>query len=194
MSGDLTVISGPAAVGKGTLVAALRKRNLEIFVSVSATTRRPRPGEIDAVHYHFVCDADFDQLIADDELLEWALVHETTRYGTPKAPVLEAIANRRHAILEIDLQGARQVREKMPEARTIFIAPPTPQTLLKRMRKRGTESEAEIEIRMQTAAYEISCQDEFDHIVINDDLEQAVLELEALIGLRPPAGCLRPVG
>lgn len=181
--GTITVISGPTAVGKGTLVSRLRQAYPDIFVSISATTRKPRPGEVDGTHYHFVDDAAFDQLIAQDGLLEWAEVHGQTRYGTPLAPVLEAVQAGKTVILEIDLQGARQIKQKLPTARTIFIAPPDRDALLERLRGRGTETPAEIERRLRTAEYEMSCQPEFDRVVINDDLGQAVKELVALIGL-----------
>ena len=121
----LTVVSGPTAVGKGTVVKRLSQEHPEIFVSVSVTTRPPRPGEIDGVHYHFVSADEFDALIAEDALLEWAMVHGVHRYGTPRTPVLHAIAEGRPALLEIDLQGARQVRARWPDARFVFLAPPS---------------------------------------------------------------------
>ncbi len=183
MKGDVTVISGPTAVGKGTLVAELTKLHPEIFVSISATTRKPRAGEVEGVHYLFTDNATFDSLIAEDGLLEWAQVHGETRYGTPKAPVMDAVKAGRHAILEIDLQGARQVRQKLPSVRTIFIAPPNREALLSRLQGRGTETDAEMERRLQTAEYEMTCQSEFDHVVVNDELGQAVQELVRLIGL-----------
>ncbi|MDR1711965.1 MAG: guanylate kinase [Propionibacteriaceae bacterium] len=183
MTGDVTVISGPTAVGKGTLVAALASAHPEVLVSVSATTRPPRPGEVDGTHYHFVSDAAFDELIACDGLLEWASVHGDTRYGTPRAPVESAVAAGRRVILEIDLQGARQVKQRLPGVRTIFILPPDRQALEDRLRTRGTESDAEIVRRLQTADYELTCVDEFDHVVVNDDLGEAVAELVRLIGL-----------
>jgi guanylate kinase len=120
----LTVLAGPTAVGKGTLTAWVREHHPEIWISVSATTRRRRPGEQDGVHYHFVSEAEFDRMVAEDELLEWAVVHRGARYGTPRQPVVEALAGGRPALLEIDLQGARQVRERMPEALFVFLAPP----------------------------------------------------------------------
>jgi guanylate kinase len=132
VSGDVTVVSGPTAVGKGTVVSALRARHPEVWVSVSATTRPARPGEVDGVHYLFVDDAGFDELIETDGLLEWAVVHGQHRYGTPAAPVHAAVAAGRHVILEIDLQGARQVREHLPQARFVFIAPPDSDALRRR--------------------------------------------------------------
>ena len=121
----LTVLAGPTAVGKGTITAWVRAHHPEIWISVSATTRRRRPGEQDGVHYHFVAEDEFDRLVAADELLEWAVVHRGARYGTPRRPVEEALAEGRPALLEIDLQGARQVRERMPEAHFVFLAPPS---------------------------------------------------------------------
>ncbi len=183
MIGDVTVISGPTAVGKGTLVAALRARHPELWVSVSATTRPARPGEVDGVHYLFVTEEDFDALIAHEGLLEWARVHGVHRYGTPAAPVRAAVAAGRRVILEIDLQGARQVRERLPEARFVFLAPPSWDELSQRLVGRGTETPAQREQRLETARTELAAQAEFDHVVVNDDLGQAVDELVDLLGL-----------
>lgn len=183
MSGDVTVISGPTAVGKGSVVGALRARHPDVWVSVSATTRPPRPGEVDGVHYHFVDDAEFDRLVATDGLLEWALVHGAARYGTPVAPVERAVAEGRRVILEIDLQGARQVRQRLPGVRSVFIAPPRWETLEERLLRRGTESQAEMERRLATARAELAAADEFDHTVVNDDLGTAVDQLVDLLGL-----------
>ena len=183
MTGDVTVISGPTAVGKGTVVAAVRSKYPQVWVSVSATTRPPRPGEIDGLHYLFIDDGEFDELIANDGLLEWALVHGSHRYGTPSAPVRAAVAANRRVILEIDLQGARQVRERLPEARFVFIAPPSWEALEQRVLDRGTEDAASRQRRLQTARVELAAQDEFDHVVVNDDLGQAVSDLVGLLGL-----------
>lgn len=183
MIGDVTVISGPTAVGKGTVVQALRSEHPDLWVSVSATTRSPRPGEIDGVHYLFVTDAEFDALVAGDGLLEWALVHGTDRYGTPAAPVRAAVAAGRRAILEIDLQGARQVREHIPEARLVFIAPPSPETLRERLLGRGTETAAQMQRRLRTAEEEMAAAAEFDHVLVNDDLGTTVEQLVELLGL-----------
>jgi len=181
--GDVTVISGPTAVGKGTVVHALSAQHRELWVSVSATTRPPRVGEVDGVHYNFVSNADFDQLVATDGLLEWAVVHGLERYGTPAAPVRAAVAAGRRVILEIDLQGARQVRSRMPEARLVFIAPPDEATLRKRLVGRGTETPEQMERRLRTAEAELAAADEFDHVVVNDDLGTTVAELVGLLGL-----------
>lgn len=176
----LTVVSGPTAVGKGTVVTALARAHPEIFVSVSATTRAPRPGEVDRVHYLFTTEAEFDELVATRALLEWAVVHGVHRYGTPRAPVLAALAQGRAAVLEIDLQGARQVRTSWPTARFVFLAPPSWAELVRRLIGRGTESPAEQERRLQTARAELAAQSEFDHVVVNSEVGQAVQELVAL--------------
>jgi guanylate kinase len=180
---DLTVLSGPTAVGKGTVTAALAAQHPEIFVSVSATTRSPRPGEVDGVHYLFVTDAEFDELIASGLMLEWAVVHGTHRYGTPRAPVVAATEAGRPALLEIDLQGARQVRPSWPEARFVFLAPPSWEELQRRLIGRGTETAAQRERRLQTAQAEMDAAAEFDAVVVNVNVEQAVADLVALIGL-----------
>lgn len=183
MSGDVTVISGPTAVGKGTVVQALKARHPEVWVSVSATTRPPRPTEIDGVHYHFVSNADFDELVATDGLLEWATVHGRDRYGTPSAPVEAAVERGERVILEIDLQGARQVRQRLPGARLVFIAPPNWAELVNRLVGRGTETAEQRERRLRTAQVELAAADEFDHVVVNDDLGRAVDDLVSLLGL-----------
>jgi guanylate kinase len=179
----LTVVSGPTAVGKGTVVARLRSEHPEIFVSVSATTRPPRPGEVDGVHYLFVTEPEFDALIEENALLEWAVVHGAYRYGTPKAPVLEALAAGKNALLEIDLQGARQVREALPDARFVFLAPPSWEELVRRLTGRGTESGAQQARRLITAEAEMAARAEFDHVVVNREIGQAVEDLVALVRL-----------
>ncbi len=179
----LTVVSGPTAVGKGTVVTALRDAHPEVFVSVSATTRPPRPGEVEGVHYLFVSEEQFDRLIADDELLEWAVVHGRHRYGTPRAPVLAAIEAGREAVLEIDLQGARQVREHWPDAYLVFLAPPSWDELVRRLVGRGTETETERTRRLDTATRELAAESEFDTTVVNRDVGHAVADLVALLGL-----------
>lgn len=181
----ITVVSGPTAVGKGTLVQALRRRHPDVWLSISATTRPQRPREIDGVHYHFVSDEEFDALLADGGLLEWAVVHGTHRYGTLRAPVAAALAEGKCVLLEIDLQGARQIRRTLPEARFIFIAPPSWEELVRRLVGRGTESAEQRERRLGTARLELVAQTEFDHIVVNGDVEDAVTELVRLLGLCP---------
>jgi guanylate kinase len=179
----LTVVSGPTAVGKGTVVGRLREEHPEVFVSVSATTRPARPGEVDGVHYLFVTDAEFDRLIESDALLEWAVVHGVHRYGTPREPVMRALADGREAILEIDLQGARQVRRACPDARFVFLAPPSMDELVRRLVGRGTESEDQRARRLGTARAELAAQTEFDRVIVNREIGQAVDELVALLGL-----------
>ena len=178
---DLTVLSGPTAVGKGTVVSRLAALHPEVFVSVSATTRPPRPGEHDGVDYLFVSEADFDDLVAQDRLLEWARVHGRHRYGTPRAPVVTATQAGRPALLEIDLQGARQVRSRWPEARFVFLAPPSRQELVRRLVGRGTESAPQREARLRTAAQEMAAREEFDAVIVNHDVSQAVEDLVELV-------------
>jgi len=177
----LTVLAGPTAVGKGTVAAYVRQHHPEVWLSVSATTRRPRPGEVDGIHYHFVSDAEFERMAADRELLEWAVVHGRARYGTPRAPVERALAAGRPALLEIDLQGARQVRESMPEALFVFLAPPTWEELVRRLVGRGTEEAEEREARLATARVELAAAEEFDVTVLNDDVRRAAEELVSLM-------------
>ena len=179
----LTVLAGPTAVGKGTVVAELRRRYPDLFVSISATTRKPRPGEVDGVHYHFVSDEDFDSLVASGQMLEWALVHGVHRYGTPRGPVQKQLDAGRPALLEIDLAGARQVRRAMPLARLVFLAPPSWDELVSRLAGRGTEDPEEQGRRLATARTEMEAADEFDHVVINDTVASATAQLERLMGL-----------
>jgi guanylate kinase len=179
----LTVLAGPTAVGKGTVSADIRARYPEVWLSVSATTRAGRPGEVDGQHYHFVDEATFDAMIAADELLEWAVVHGRHRYGTLRRAVDEALAAGRPALLEIDLQGARQVRASGIDALFVFLAPPSWDELVRRLVGRGTEDEAERERRLETARVELAAEDEFDVTVVNDDLEQAAARLVALMGV-----------
>ncbi len=189
----LTVLAGPAAVGKGTVVACLRRRYPQVWLSVSVTTRRPRPGEVDGVHYHFVEDREFDALVVGEQLLEHAVVHGAARYGTPRGPVLDAVAAGRPALLEIDLQGARMVRAVLPGARFVFLAPPTWQDLVARLAGRATETPAERERRLATARGELAAEDEFDVTVVNDDVERACAAVAAEMGLIP-AGPVDPAG
>jgi guanylate kinase len=177
----LTVLAGPTAVGKGTVAAYVREHHPEVWVSVSATTRRPRPGEVDGIHYHFVDDSEFDELATSGQLLEWAVVHGRARYGTPRAQVEQALAAGRPALLEIDLQGARQVRRTMPEALFVFLAPPTWDELVRRLVGRGTEDEEEREARLRTARVELASASEFDVTVLNDDVRRAAEELVSLM-------------
>jgi guanylate kinase len=184
----LTVLAGPTAVGKGTIAADIRERYPQVWLSVSATTRPRRPGEVDGVHYHFVDDARFDQMIDSGELLEWAVVHGRYRYGTPRSPVLKVLAEGRPALLEIDLQGARQVRERMPEALFVFLAPPSWDELVRRLLGRGTEQRAERERRLATAREELAAAGEFDVTIVNHDVRTASDQLVQCMGLRPAVG------
>jgi guanylate kinase len=177
----LTVLAGPTAVGKGTVTAYLREHHPEVWISVSATTRPRRPGETDGVHYHFVTEGEFDRMIAADELLEWAVVHGRARYGTPRQPVEDALAAGRIALLEIDLQGARQVRQRMPEARFVFLKPPSWGELVRRLVGRGTEDAAERERRLATARVELAAEPEFDDTVVNTEIPAAAEELLRLM-------------
>ena len=173
----LVVLAGPTAVGKGTVAADIRANHPEVWISVSATTRRPRPGEENGVHYWFVSDEEFDRMIAEDDLLEWAVVHKAARYGTPRQPVDLALASGQPAMLEIDLQGARQVRRTMPEALFVFLKPPSWDELVRRLVGRGTESAEERERRLQTARDELAAASEFDVVIVNDDVRRASEEL-----------------
>jgi guanylate kinase len=181
----LTVLAGPTAVGKGSVSADIRAHHPEVWISVSATTRAPRPGEQNGVHYWFVSEAEFDRMVADGELLEWAVVHKRARYGTPKGPVDDALAAGRPALLEIDLQGARQVREAMPGAFFCFLAPPSWEELVRRLVGRGTESEEERERRLATARLELAAESEFDRVIVNTEIHAAAEELVALMMLDP---------
>ena len=176
----LLVLAGPTAVGKGTVAAHIREHHPEIHLSVSATTRAPRPGEIDGVHYYFVDDTEFDRLIAEHQLLEFAVVHNQSRYGTPRAPIDAALAEGKTALLEIDLQGARQVRAAEPSATLIFLLPPTWDELVHRLVGRGTEDEAERARRLRTAKVELAAQNEFDHLIVNEDVASAAREVVEL--------------
>lgn len=179
----LTVLAGPTAVGKGTVAADVRARYPEVWLSVSVTTRAPRPGEVDGVHYHFVSGAEFDRMIESDEFLEWAVVHGRHRYGTPRGPVLARLAARAPALLEIDLAGARQVRAVMPGAQFVFLAPPSWAELERRLLGRGTEGPQERALRLATARVEMAASSEFDHVIVNDDVHRAADELVTVMGL-----------
>jgi len=190
--GRLVVLAGPTAVGKGTVAGYIREHHPDVLLSVSATTRAPRPGEQDGVHYYFVDDATFDGLIERGELLEWATVHNASRYGTPRPPVDAALDAGRSVLLEIDLQGARQVRAAMPEALLVFLLPPSWEELVRRLVGRGTESPEEQSRRLDTARIELAAQHEFDELVVNDDVRRAAQEVVDLLAV--PSGGARPAG
>ncbi|MEP6631104.1 MAG: guanylate kinase, partial [Lapillicoccus sp.] len=177
MPSRLVVLAGPTAVGKGTVAAYVRAHFPDVWLSVSMTTRAPRPGEVDGVHYHFVDDEEFDRLVAAGEFLEYAVVHGRAKYGTPRGPVERALRDGRPAMLEIDLQGARQVRETMPGALFAFLSPPSWEELVRRLVGRGTESAEEREARLATARRELAAAAEFDIVIVNDDVRRASEEL-----------------
>ncbi|MFE9364283.1 guanylate kinase [Streptomyces sp. NPDC006978] len=176
----LTVLSGPSGVGKSTVVAHMRKVHPEVWLSVSATTRKPRPGERNGVHYFFVDNEEFDKLIANGELLEWA-EFAGNRYGTPRQAVLDRLEAGEPVLLEIDLQGARLVRQSMPEAQLVFLAPPGWDELVRRLTGRGTESQEVIERRLAAAKVELAAEAEFDTTLVNTSVEDVARELLTLM-------------
>lgn len=177
----LTVLAGPTAVGKGTVAAYVRQHHPEVWISVSVTTRAPRPGEVHGEHYWFLDDAEFDRMVEDGDLLEWAVVHRRARYGTPRRPVEHVLATGRPALMEIDLQGARQVRRTMPEALFVFLKPPSWEELVSRLQGRGTETAEDQRRRLETAREELAAEAEFDVTVVNREVRQAAEELVALM-------------
>jgi guanylate kinase len=179
-TGRLFVITGPSGVGKGTLIRRLRERIPDLDLSVSATTRSPRPGEQDGVDYHFTSEEEFNRMTHEGQLLEHA-TYSGHRYGTPRSEVEPRLATGRSVVLEIEVQGARQVRQAMPEAIQVFIAPPSAETLRRRLEGRGTDRPEEIERRLSVAEEELAARREFGHVVVNDDLDRATDELVALV-------------
>ncbi|MFL4477033.1 guanylate kinase [Paeniglutamicibacter sp. ORCA_105] len=183
----VTVLAGPTAVGKGTISTYIRDNYPQVWLSVSATTRNPRPGEVDGVHYFFVGPEKFGELVENGEMLEWAVVHGQNSYGTIRTKVQEAVAAGKRVLLEIDLQGARQVKENLPEATFVFLAPPSWEELVRRLVGRGTETPEEQQRRLETAKLELAAESEFDVTIVNDDISRAANELVTLMGLTPHA-------
>jgi guanylate kinase len=181
----LVVLAGPTAVGKGTVSTYIRENYPNVHLSVSATTRSPRPGEVDGVNYYFVTDEKFDELEASGQMLETATVHNAFRYGTPRAPIDAALAEGKSVLLEIDLQGARSVKAAMPEAVLVFLLPPTWDELVRRLLGRGTEDLIEQQRRLETAKVELAAQDEFDHKVVNHEVSLAAREVVDLMAIPP---------
>ena len=178
--GKVFVITGPSGVGKGTLIERLLERIPGLELSISATTRAPRTGEVDGRDYHFLAPEEFDRRVAAGDFLEHA-TYSGNRYGTLREEVERRLAEGRSVVLEIEVQGARQVREVMPEAVQIFVAPPSPEVLRERLEGRGTDSREEIEERLRTAETELEARDEFPHVVVNDEVQKAASELEGLV-------------
>lgn len=186
-AGRVVVLSGPSAVGKSTLVRCLRERIPDLHFSVSATTRAPRPGEVDGVDYHFVSFDRFQHLIDDGALLEWAEIHGGLhRSGTVAGPVRDAVAAGHPVLIEVDLAGARAVKQAMPEAITVFLAPPSWEALEARLIGRGTETPEIIQRRLTTARTELAAQRDFDQVVVNSQLETACSELVSLLVANTP--------
>jgi guanylate kinase len=174
------VITGPSGVGKGTLIRSLRERMPELELSVSATTRRPRPGEEDGVDYHFLGDDEFQRRVDAGDFVEHA-TYSGRRYGTLRSELERRLRAGHPVVLEIEVQGARQVRETLPEALQVFIAPPSREALRARLVGRGTDDAEQVAARLRTADAELEAQDEFPHVVVNDRLEDAVAELTAIV-------------
>ncbi|MBM7414693.1 guanylate kinase [Rhodococcus sp. PvP016] len=180
--GRLVVLAGPSAVGKSSVVAKVRQQLPDLYFSVSATTRDPRPGEVHGQDYRFVDAAEFDRMIEAGDLLEWAEIHRGLhRSGTPAEPVRRALAAGEPVLLEVDLQGARAVRAAAPEALLVFLAPPSWDVLVGRLTGRGTEPQDVIERRLETAREELAASDEFDTVIVNDDVDRACAELVSLL-------------
>jgi len=181
--GNLTVLTGPSGVGKGTIVRKILDSHSDVWLSISATTRKPRSGEIEGEHYFFLDKKSFQEIVDNEGFLEWASFSNNF-YGTPKKIVKEKIEKGTNVLLEIELEGARQIRKSFPEALQIFIAPPNLSELEKRIRGRGTETEDAIRNRLAIAKKELIAKKEFDAVVINEDIEKAFIEIEGLMGLK----------
>ena len=174
------VVSGPAGVGKGTLVARVRALRPTLGLTVSATTRLPRPGEVDGVAYHFISDEEFDRHIADGDFLEWAQVHDH-RYGTLRSEIDACLSRGESVVLEIDVQGGNNVKKVFPDVVRVFVEPPSWDVLVERLVGRGTESEESLALRLQTAKRELSLADTYDVRLVNDDLDEATAELSQIL-------------
>lgn len=180
--GQLVVLAGPSAVGKSTVVGSLRSAVPDLYFSVSMTTRAPRPGEVDGKDYFFVTPEHFQGRIDRGEMLEWADIHGgLQRSGTPAGPVQEAMEAGRPVLVEVDLAGARNIKRLLPEARTVFLAPPSWDVLVQRLTGRGTETPEVIERRLTTARKELDAQGEFDTVVVNDDVDAAVAAIAGIL-------------
>lgn len=178
----IVVLAGPSAVGKSTVVARLIDEIPGLFFSVSMTTRDPRPGEVDGKDYLYVSREQFQNHIDSGKMLEWAEIHGGLQLsGTPREPVEKALAEGRPVLVEVDLEGARNVKELLPESRTVFLAPPSWEVLVERLTNRGTETQDVIARRLATAKTEMAAQSEFDHIVVNDDVDKAVAEISEIL-------------
>jgi guanylate kinase len=175
------VITGPSGVGKGTLIRGLLELVPELELSVSVTTRAPRPGERDGIDYHFISPEEFEAHVEAGDFLEHAR-YSGSRYGTLRSEVQRRLSAGRPVVLEIEVQGARQVRESMPDAVAVFIAPPSLEALRARLQARGTDSPAQVDERLRTAERELAAQSEFGHVLVNDDLTQANAELASIVG------------
>lgn len=187
--GRLIVLAGPSAVGKSTVVARLRECVADLYFSVSMTTRDPRPGEVDGHDYYFVSTEEFRAAVAEGRMLEWAEIHRGLQLsGTPSDPVRRALDEGRPVLIEVDLAGVRQIRESIPEGRTVFLSPPSWAELEVRLRGRGTEPHEVVARRLETAKVEMEASEEFDEVVVNDELEKAVDELVTLLVGPDPIG------
>ena len=178
--GSIIVVSGPSGAGKGTVISRLLTQCRDIFFSVSVTTRGMRPGEVEGVHYHFISEREYDEILSADAFLETAEVHGC-HYGTPAVPVLNAVGNGHDALLDIDVQGASQVMARCPEAVTVFLMPPSLQELEKRLRGRNTETEEKVLKRLSNARREVLEASRYQYVIVNDQLDDAVAQLKAVI-------------